>query len=334
MATLKLVAERAGVSVAAVSVALGGKSSTIGVSEQTRERIRRVAREVKYRPNPLAASLRTGKTRTIGVYVPNRERYLSHPQGARNFWVICDAAARRGYHVSIIMPTDQRMDARLMDGCLSMDEVDPSVADRMAELAGVIPVVSMAPSIPGAIPVHQDRSWHAWRRRAAGYLYELGHRNVAVIRTRERELSSQGRIPVQFREEAEARGLSVEVQEYVEDPLDRRYPTLDQILSARHRPTAVFAMDDDYARALVSRLLYEGLRVPQDISVFSGSTAAEPNGMVPGLTGLVLRFEQELRELLDKFVDALEQGSPPKEIHLSELDVELVERASCAPPLA
>src|SRR5262249_47656133 len=66
--TMKDIAERVGVSKMAVSAVLSGTSSTARVSEATRERILAAARELRYRPNAIARSLRSKRTNIIGFY--------------------------------------------------------------------------------------------------------------------------------------------------------------------------------------------------------------------------------------------------------------------------
>src|SRR5579862_5241486 len=65
--TLRHVAESAGVSEMAVSAVLHGSGRNVKVSEEKAELIRRIARELHYQPNQLARSLRSRRTRTIGV---------------------------------------------------------------------------------------------------------------------------------------------------------------------------------------------------------------------------------------------------------------------------
>jgi DNA-binding LacI/PurR family transcriptional regulator len=65
--TIKDVAKQAGVSPGAVSRVLHGRDSTIRISVTTAETIRRVARELDYRPNAVAQSLRSGKTQLIAL---------------------------------------------------------------------------------------------------------------------------------------------------------------------------------------------------------------------------------------------------------------------------
>ena len=64
--TIKEVAKLAGVSPAAVSRYINGGS----ISEEKRERVRRAIEETGYRPNPMARTMRTGRTDQIGVIVP------------------------------------------------------------------------------------------------------------------------------------------------------------------------------------------------------------------------------------------------------------------------
>ncbi|HWE61340.1 MAG TPA: LacI family DNA-binding transcriptional regulator, partial [Chloroflexota bacterium] len=68
MATMIDVARAAGVSIQTISAVINDKS---GISEATRERVRRVIEELDYHPNQLASSLRSQRTRTIGILVPS-----------------------------------------------------------------------------------------------------------------------------------------------------------------------------------------------------------------------------------------------------------------------
>lgn len=330
MATLKEIANKGGVSVAAASVALSGRSKTTGISADTRKRVLRIAQKAGYRPNPFARFLRTGKTRIIGLCLPNAAAYLAHPQGARNFWTICRIAAEHRYNISIIVPGLAEIDPRTMDGCLVMAQLEARFQSQLTRLASEIPVLSMTASTDGAIPVHLDKSWTISRQRAAEYLYDLGHRRVAV--TQLKPVASQGNIPSQFQKVARDRGIAVQIHAFAEAALDRRYPSTAEILKMKPLPTAVFAIDDDYARALISRLLFQRLRVPEDVSVFSGSTTAETDGMLPGLTGLMLHFEYALQELFREFVRILDGGPRPAKLHLRPFKVDLIERESCVPP--
>lgn len=94
MATIKDVAQRAGVSVASVSRALNGHPST---SPEMHEKVLAAARALNFRPNAVARSLRTTGTRTIGLIVSD----LLNPYFAELARAVEDAARRAGYSVIV-----------------------------------------------------------------------------------------------------------------------------------------------------------------------------------------------------------------------------------------
>ncbi len=140
MASLKEVAEKAGVSVSTVSYVLNGKKK---VKEETLERIRAAVEETGYVTNTLARSLREGRSRTIGLIIPNAIEYT---------WEDIITGAERcleskGYHIvcSICRNDALREEKSVanfleqkVDGIILVGISDP---DRIRALAGDLPVV-------------------------------------------------------------------------------------------------------------------------------------------------------------------------------------------------
>ena len=93
--SLKDIAEAAGVSTALVSFVLNGKEKEYRVGEKTAQRILKIANEMNYQPNLAAKSLRSGKTKTIGLVVSD----ISNPFFSQLARVLEDEAARKGYTV-------------------------------------------------------------------------------------------------------------------------------------------------------------------------------------------------------------------------------------------
>lgn len=93
--SLKDIAEAAGVSTALVSFVLNGKEKEYRVGEETAQRIVKIAQEMNYQPNIAAKSLRSGKTKTIGVVISD----ISNPFFAQLARILEDEAAKRGYTV-------------------------------------------------------------------------------------------------------------------------------------------------------------------------------------------------------------------------------------------
>lgn len=93
--SLKDIAEAAGVSTALVSFVLNGKKKEYRVGEETAQRILKIAEEMNYQPNLAAKSLRSGKTKTIGLVVSD----ISNPFFSQLARVLEDEATKRGYTV-------------------------------------------------------------------------------------------------------------------------------------------------------------------------------------------------------------------------------------------
>ncbi|MBS9464173.1 LacI family DNA-binding transcriptional regulator [Flagellimonas sp. 389] len=92
--SLKDIAKKAGVSIATVSYVLS-KQKNSGVSEEVSDKIRKIAKELNYRPNQIAKSLQSGKSHTIGLIVAD----ISNPFFAQIARIVEDEAKKNGYTV-------------------------------------------------------------------------------------------------------------------------------------------------------------------------------------------------------------------------------------------
>ncbi|HNU58696.1 MAG TPA: LacI family DNA-binding transcriptional regulator [Aquaticitalea sp.] len=99
MVTLKQLAEKLNVSVSTVSKALHGSEE---ISKDTIERVRALAKELNYQPNKVAISLKSNKTKTIGVIIPN---ILNH-FFAKVLYGVEEEAAQRGYDIIICISNE------------------------------------------------------------------------------------------------------------------------------------------------------------------------------------------------------------------------------------
>lgn len=132
-ASLKTLAERAGVSTATASWVLSGQGRSRGISTETCEKVMKMAKELGYRPNRLAQGLSTGKSHTIGVVMSS----LADPFYGGLALALIDEAEKRGY--SVMMATSESDSAKeinaikifienQMDGIL----VTPCLASKQA----------------------------------------------------------------------------------------------------------------------------------------------------------------------------------------------------------
>ncbi|WP_373497484.1 LacI family DNA-binding transcriptional regulator [Aquiflexum sp.] len=103
--SLKHIAEKAGVSTALVSYVLNGKEKESRVGTEISQKIKRIAKELKYTPNYMAKSLRSGKTHTIGLIIAD----IANPFFANIAREVEDEAKKTGYTV-IIGSSDENPD--------------------------------------------------------------------------------------------------------------------------------------------------------------------------------------------------------------------------------
>ncbi|MEU5097111.1 LacI family DNA-binding transcriptional regulator [Streptomyces sp. NPDC020996] len=331
--TSRDVAQRAGVSQAAVSLVLGDKWRG-RVSEPTAERVRQAARDLGYRPNLAARNLRLGRTRTVLLVVPvlTTEFFAGVYTGAAR------VAAGHGFGV-VLYPSPEGRTLRaapipdpFASAQAAVDGVIASsmTADALTAIRGdQLPLV-MLDSDPagnlGAATVNLDIADGV--RRIAEHLLGLGHRRFLhlaadvpswTFEVRARELAARVRaVPGTTLHTARA-PISIDAaRTAAEAALSRPGP----------RPTALVCDDDKMAAGAYKALRRLGLRVPDDVSVTGMDDLALATALDPELT--TVRLDAELfgehgmRALL-----AVLEGRAPE---AGDIPVELVVRGSTAPP--
>src|ERR1700712_3249212 len=130
------IAKRAGVSIAAVSIALNDRD-TKRVSATKRELIRKIAAELSYAPNELAKALAERRTRLLGLMVPLRDPIFFNHFIAQALSGIQATLMRRGYNLLVYSPTgrpgratrDQILESRFTDGLIFINTRSCSTRD-------------------------------------------------------------------------------------------------------------------------------------------------------------------------------------------------------------
>ncbi|MDL9978701.1 LacI family DNA-binding transcriptional regulator [Microbacterium sp. ASV49] len=289
--TITDIAERAGVSIGAVSFALNGRK---GVSEKTRERVLAVADELGWAPASAARSLAEAKTDTVGLVLARDP----HNLGVESFYMQFLAGmetelSRRGYGLLLqVVPDGDRELATLrgwgrshrVDGVLLVDlrVDDPRVG--LFALDGSLPAVAVGdPSVaPGLTTVWTDDATSM--REAVRYLAGLGHRRIARVsglaalaHTRIRddafaaEMRARGLQPVLMRTDYSAESGAAATRSALDSP---------------DRPTAFIFDNDIMAVAGLSVALERGLSVPEDVSMIAWDDSVLCAHTFPTLTAL------------------------------------------------
>ncbi|MEP1444534.1 MAG: LacI family DNA-binding transcriptional regulator [Paraglaciecola sp.] len=270
MTTVKEVCRLAGVSTATVSRAL--KNPEL-VSAKTRERVFKAVQESGYRPNMLASSVKTGKSNSLVVLVPN----LSNPFFLRIIQGIEQAAHEQGY--SVLLGDTQGEPAReheiagmvlsnRADGLIHLDHSFPFSAND-AHLAERVPVVSVCERIMGdkEFPVIELDNYAA-TRSLAKHLVNYEHQKFGIIAGQKDSQIHLDRL-AGIKDVFASEGISFDDDMIVGGAysIEMGQQGVRDLMAKDNRPTAILCFNDDIALGAVFELKRMGIRVPQDVSV-------------------------------------------------------------------
>ena len=341
--TINDVAGAAGVSRATVSRALAGYGR---INAETVAHIRKVAQEIGYKPNAIAAAMRSGKTKTIGLVVISDFTNAFFDRATK---AIIDQAKSFGYQV-LISHTDENITVeRQAVKTLLGNQVDglivvPSSAvvhDHLApKQVGGKPVVVIDRRLDGVRYTTITTGDLVAAEEATAYAIESGHRQLGFLIavpgikgfTDERPL-----IPissVQERADGFASGVadaklraSQVAWVYCEDTETAAHSAVESLLDAKVPPSIIFTSNNDMLLAVLKVAGTRGMRIGQDLSVISFDDSPWAAAMVPGITVIGRPVEELGRLAVDELVEAIEGKNNPKKI---VLDAELIKRGSVA----
>ncbi|GAA4835567.1 LacI family DNA-binding transcriptional regulator [Luteimicrobium xylanilyticum] len=268
MVTVRDVARASGVSISTVSRAL---SDPTRVAAATRDRVQAAARELGYEPNRAASGLRSGRTATLGVVVPD----LENPYFASVAKGVQARAREHGYGVFVVdIEEDASREAEEVRTLLAQTDgvivASPRGTDReVRELVERAPrgrAVLVNRRIDGVPSVTADDV--AGAARALEHLRALGHRRVAYVGGPETSWSDRMRREG-LRRAAGAEG-AVDAVDLVDLGVFRPhvqggYSAAD--LATGAGATAVVAYNDLVALGVEQRLRERGIAVPGQVSV-------------------------------------------------------------------
>jgi LacI family transcriptional regulator, galactose operon repressor len=283
--TLKSVAEHVSLSPGTVSAVLNNSPSAKNIPQGTRARIFEAARELNYRPNFFARSLRKKRTYTIGVIAHDiGEGYGSLVvAGIENYTRQKDYFFVTGVHrhdPSLLEKYSRLLLQRGVEGFITVD----------LNLQQPLPLPTVAVSGHGH---HEDVTNIILDHRCAAtlalqHLAGLGHRNIAVMRGIPASSDAEDRWRA-ICESAQDLGIEIRPELTVQIDSDDNsprlgYPYAMELLARKHPFTALFAFNDISAIGAIRAFHEAGLRVPEDISVMGFDDIQGAAFLHPSLT--------------------------------------------------
>ena len=332
MATIKDVAKLAGVSTTTVSHVI---NKTRFVAEETREAVWAAIKTLHYSPSAVARSLKVNHTKSIGLLATSSEA----PYFAEIIEAVENRCFDRGYTLILGNAHNdlqkQRaylsmMAQKRVDGLLVMCSEYPDDLLKMLEENRNIPMVVMdwSESRGDFTDTVLDNAFHGGYL-AGRYLIDRGHRDIGAI-PGQLERNTGGGRHAGFLKALNEANIAVRDEWIVQGDFEPEsgYKAMQQILSQKQRPTAVFCGGDIMAMGAICAADELGLRVPQDISVIGYDNVRNARYFTPALTTVHQPKEQlgvtALDMLLERILSKREQQQT------IEVQPTLIERRSVA----
>lgn len=292
MTNIKDLAKAAGVSITTVSRALNGYSD---VSEKTRNRIKKLAEEMSYRPNAQAQSLVLKRTNTIGVILSEIKR--SNAKDAFAFEALCginDRASELNYDILLFSTNPNKQMKKSYSDLCRERAVDGAILQGLKMNDPYLKEVVDQPHFPCVlidIPVAGDRVGHVTTdnvygaRDAVRHLVELGHRRIGMVNGYDEAAVSHERLSGYMLGLQEA-GIAYEPDLVADGRFSEEggAEAARAMLERHPDVTAIFCASDLMALGVLKAAESLGLSVPGDLSVVGYDDISIASYCSPSLT--------------------------------------------------
>ncbi len=330
--TLEIIADQIGLSCTTVSRVLTGQSKKYRISEKTTELVQHTARELGYIPDELARGLRTRRTNTMGLVIPD----ISNPffsTIARNI----EIQARKVGN-SIILADSQEdtqleidsirlLQSRKVDG-LIICPVGEESAHLKSIVGSGLPIVIIDRYFPDLDCAHVVSDNSGGALAAVRYFFEMNHRAIGYIQGRVNTSVNIERIRG-YRDAHEQFGQAVDESLIVGDSFGKRngYIGAKILLAKTPRPTAIFAASNLISLGAMTAIQEEGLTIPEDISLISFDEQPYSEYLATPMT-TVAQQTSETGEIAFKLLQSQIQNDGKQSTEGIVLPTELVFRKS------
>lgn len=312
MPSIKDIARICGVSVATVSKALNDKAD---IGEETKKRIKEVAREMGYFPQYYARAIRMNKSFNIGVlFMDEAMSGLTHDYFANILNSFKVTAESKGYDITFINSSKKLKKGksylehcryRGLDGvviaCINFE--NPEVVEL---LESDIPVVTVDYQFNGRIAVLSNN--FAGMRELVEYIISMGHERIAYISgdvsavTTQRLESFQKTMAVHGLEVPEEYLLSSEYRN-----LKKAEKYTKELLLLHTPPTCIMYSDDYSAMGGIAQIHAMGKNIPEDISVAGFDDIFIAGQLRPRLTTVFQNTEKMGKKAAEKLISLIEK---------------------------
>jgi len=317
---------------------LNGKGNDNGINEDTQKRVWAKAKELNYKPNIMARSLRTGRSYTLGLIVAD----ISNAFYARMCRAVEDAASKRGYYV-LFSSSDEKADRekeliqmlrdRLVDGIILSTTMENN-SDILQLREEEFPHVLIDRFIPTEETPYVTADNYGGSKAAVKHLIEKGKERIGLLSISPSHLTSITERVRGYQDGLTESGLTVDDGHIIEVPYDKINETireeLPKLLSGPAPVQALYTLNNNLATAALSCLRDMGKKVPDDVALVSFDDIDLFRMYQPPITAVSQPIEGMGAKAVEVLIDKIEKGVKNKDKKDQfHLETDLIVRESC-----
>lgn len=325
------IARRAGVSTATVSRALNNNGP---VREETRQKILQIARELNYKPNPIARSLSRKQTDTIGVILPELvdEFFMEIIRG------IDETAYRANRYVMLSSFHSQRnivetllefMSSGRVDGVILMaPQMQTDLASLLEKSKKPVVLLNVNNTIPKAVYFNIDNYHGAFA--ITRHLIEHGYQRIGMILGPEGNCDAEERFRG-FSDALAKYNLPVENSLIVQGDFAARsgYYGFGRLMNQDLKPEAIFAANDMMAVGCYEAAKSSNIKIPDDVAVVGFDDIYLGRLLSPRLTTVHVPISELGSKAVRYLLQMIDGEVDPEQPYREELSTGLILGGSC-----
>ncbi len=329
MATIRDVAEKAGVNISTVSRVLNGK---MHVEDQTRERVMQAVEELGYRPNLLAKALKERKSSTIALIVPNirNQVFTALASGVEDMAIKCGYnlfLCDTGNDISIERSYIESLRERFVDGIIFATATSES--EHLLKLNDDgFPMVLLLRHMGANIDAVYCDNYKA-SVDGTDYLFQKGCSRIAFLGG-DRKISAYNERFNGYRDSVESHGLKViDKLTYTghETTFDAGYKAMTEYMKAYPDIDGLIATSDNEAIGAINAVKAAGKKVPDDIKVLGFADLDIVKYFDPPLSVMRQPLYEMGSAAVEMLIERINNG-PVKPVRTKVFKTELIPRGS------
>jgi LacI family transcriptional regulator len=331
--TIKDIAKKLGITPTAVSKALNDRED---ISKELKRKVRETAEKMGYSSNMIARRLVTEKSNTIGVFLFSRSKYNTEENfGSQFLNGIIEEANKNDYDIVLFSAESDLLNKksyislckeRKVEGAVftGLRINDPHIEEIKNSL---FPISIIDTNLNGKNISFISSDNKSGINEAMGYLWELGHRRIAIITGHKNAQISGRRFNVYQQYLVKKNIYDKDLVFEGDFTKNSGYKCALEIMRLKNIPTAVFIISDLMALGAIKAFKEEGLSLPNDMSIIGFDNISIAEYIEPALTTIEQNGVYMGRVAIKTILDKLKGGKLKKEVFI---DTKLIIRNSCS----